>query len=62
MKRFYTLDEVGNIASGAFTQGYISAFDPDEDVNTDNKPELDFLIEKYSIAGGENERRICVLP
>ena len=61
MKKVFTDEEVRNIASGAFTQGYLSAFNDELDVNPDNLPELEFMIEQYANTRSENERRICIL-
>ncbi len=61
MKKQFTVEEVRNIVSGAFTQGYLSAFDDSLDVNTDVSSELDFMIERYANTRSENERRICIL-
>lgn len=61
MKKLFTAEEVRNIASGAFAQGYLSVFDEDLDVNPDNLSELDFMIEQYANTRSENEGRICIL-
>lgn len=60
MKKLFTLEEVMNIASGAYSEGYLSAFN-DDDVDLDNDTEVEFLIEKYANVGRENERQFHIL-
>ena len=61
MKKTFTLEEVRCIAAGSYCQGYLDAYDPDDETDINDDIQLDFLIGKYCDARSENERRICVL-
>lgn len=61
MKKHYTLEEVRNIAAGAYSQGYLDAYDPDDETDLDNLEEVDFLISAFAEIRSKNERRICIL-
>lgn len=64
MKKLFTLNEVRNLSSGAYSEGYMSAFDDDE-IDLNNETEVDFLISKYvyEFNGSErkNERQLHIL-
>lgn len=60
MRQFYTLEELRNLAIGAYSEGYCAVYE-DNDIDLDNKTEVDFLIDKYIETGSKNERQFHIL-
>lgn len=60
MRQFYTLEEIRSLAIGAYCEGYCAVYDGD-DIDLDNKTEVDFLINKYIETRSKNERQFHIL-